>query len=174
MMTFKKYFLLIAAFFCCGILCSCGYHMGSMMHPQIKSIAFADIQNETKEPLLTEIIRRELAGQFQFDGSLRIAEKETADCILYMKIVNIKTGTIREESSDGQETYRPAEFGMEITADFTVIIPGRSEPLIPMRRISARSIYQYQADPQLGRINGLRQACFDLSRKAVQYTTEAW
>lgn len=174
MKIFKSGFFAVAAALVCCLLCSCGYHMGSMMHPQIKTIAFADIQNETKEPMLTSTMRRELAGQFQFDGSLRIAEKETADCILYMKIIKVKTGTIREDSSDGQETYRPAEFGMEITADFTVIVPGRSEPLIPMRRISARSIYQYQADPQLGRLNGLRQACFELARLAVQYTTEAW
>jgi len=34
--------------------------------------------------------------------------------------------------------------------------------------------YQYNADPNVGKYYGMRQAAYDLSRLIVQYTTEAW
>ena len=156
------------------VLASCGYHMGSMMHPQIKTIAFADVQNDTKEPMLIPIVRSQLAEQFQTDGSLKIVDKESADCILYCRIVKVSNTTIRDGSSDGDRTYRPKEFRISVTAEIVVLVPGRSEPLIPLRRIVGGAIYQYESDPQIMRFAGLKQACYRLARQAVQYTTEAW
>ena len=79
--------------FCCMIfLSSCGYyHMGSMMHPQIKTIAISTIRNDTREPLLTELARTQIAARFQSDNSLKLVSKEEADCILYVRLVNVST-----------------------------------------------------------------------------------
>jgi len=153
-------------------LSSCGYHMGSMMHPQIKTIGFADVRNETKEPMLIPILRGQLAEQFQTDGSLKVVEKDSADCILYCRVVKVGTEIVREETMTGVE--RPREFRLTIVADFTVLVPGRSEPLIPLRRIDGSSLYQYEGDPQVARLACLKLASRELARMAVQYTTEAW
>lgn len=155
-------------------LTSCGYHMGSMMHPQIKSIAFAEIRNDTKEPLLTPVFRNQLAARFQFDNSLSIKSKATADCILYCRILKVETQSIREESADGNETYRPTEFEIKIEAEFSVLIPGKSKPLIPGRKVSATAKYQYNADPNEGKYYGMRQCAYNLANLIVEYTTEAW
>ena len=161
---------MIAAFFLSG----CGYRMGNMMHPQIKTIAFAEIRNDSKEPLLTPVMRNQLAARFQFDNSLSIKTEKTADCILYCRIISTKTRTIREDSTDGDRTYRPTEFEITIKAEFTVLIPGKSEPLIPTRQVSASAKYQYNADPTVGTYYGMRQCAFELANQIVQYTTEAW
>ncbi len=168
--TFKILIMILGAM----CLCSCGYHMGSMMHPQIQTVAIADIVNETKEPLVIEIMRNKLAERFQVDGSMKLKSLEKADCIVHCRILSVNTHTIREDSDDGQETYRPTEFGITITAEFTVLVPGRSEPLIPLRKVSGRANYQYEADPQIGRIAGIKQAGNNLAALIVQYTTEAW
>ncbi len=173
-MTYKRFLFIVSGVFCCLLFCSCGYHMGSMMHPQVKTIAIADIRNDSKEPLLTPVMRAQLAEQFQFDGSLELTDKESADCVLYCRISKVDSRSVRDASSDGQLTYRPAEFRATIVCNFTVIIPGRSEALIPMREVSGSGDYQYETDSQLGRLAGLKIAAFNASRLIVQYTTEAW
>ena len=163
----------LAALFCLA-LSGCGYHMGSMMHPQIKTIAVSDIRNDSREPLLSPVLRNQLCEAFQFDNSLSLKEKDEADCILYCRVVSVDTQTIRESSTDSDRTYRPSEFQIRINAEFMVKIPGKSEPLIPLRSVSAYSNYQYNADPSVGKYYGMRQAAYNLSRLIVQYTTEAW
>ena len=154
---------------------SCGYyHMGSLMHPQVQSIAFAEIRNDTREPLLTGIVRGQLAGQFQFDNSLKIKSRDEADCILYCRITDVTTRSIRFDSTDSEKTYRPAEFSVTINAEFTVLIPGRAEPLIAKRSVSGTANYQYNADPNAGKYYGMRQAAYNLANTIVEYTTEAW
>ena len=155
-------------------LCGCGYHMGSMMHPQIKSIAISEIRNDTREPLLTEVFRNQLAEAFQFDNSLSLKSKADADCILYCRIISAETRTIRESSTDADRTYRPSEFMITLNAEFMVKIPGKSEPLIRLRPVSGSAYYQYNADPNVGKYYGMRQAAYNLSRMIVEYTTEAW
>ena len=162
--------------FCCVLLLSsCGYyHMGSMMHPQIKTIAISTIRNDTREPLLTELARTQIAARFQSDNSLKLVSKEEADCILYVRLVSVSTSMSRYNPGYEEDEYRPAEFHLDLRAEMEVLIPGRSEPLISKRAVSAGANYQYNVDPQVGKYYGMRQACFNLGGAIVEYTTEAW
>ena len=154
---------------------SCGYyHMGSMMHPQIKTIAISTIRNDTREPLLTELARVQIAARFQSDNSLKLVSKEEADCILYVRLVDLETSVSRYNPGYEEDEYRPAEFHLTLNAEMEVLIPGRSEPLIKKRTVSGAANYQYNVDPQVGKYYGMRLACFDLGGEIVEYTTEAW
>ena len=119
-------------------------------------------------------MRNQLAARFQADNSLSLKSKSTADCILYCRIIKTKTASIREDSSDGYETYRPSEFEITIDAEFSVVIPGKSVPLIPNRKVQAKAKYQYNADPNEGKYYGMRQCAYNLANIIVEYTTEAW
>lgn len=170
-----KLTLAAAAIILCGIICtSCGYHMGSMMHPQIKTIAIDTIKNDTREPLLTTVARQQIASQFQFDNSLALKEKDDADCILYCRIISVTNRAIRYDSEDNDKTYRPNEFSITVKAEFTVLVPGRSEPLIKKRTVTGSAYYQYNVDPAVGKYYGMKQACYNMAREMVEYTTEAW
>jgi hypothetical protein len=174
---FPRKLLAVCAFvFCCILSASfCGcYHMGSMMHPQIKTIAISTIRNDTREPLLTELARNQIAARFQSDNSLKLVSKEEADCILYVRLTGVTTFMRRYNPSYVDDDYRPAEFHVNLKAEMEVLIPGRSEPLIPKRTVTGGANYQYNVDPQVGKYYGLRQACFDLGGEIVEYTTEAW
>ena len=167
--------LLAVASCCMAFLSSCGYyHMGSMMHPQIKTIAISTIRNDTREPLLTELARTQIAARFQSDNSLKLVSKEEADCILYVRLVSVSTSMRRYKPSYVDDDYRPSEFRVSLTAEMEVLVPGRSEPLIRKRTVSAAACYQYNVDPQVGKYYGLRQACYELGGDIVEYTTEAW
>ena len=71
-------------------------------------------------------------------------------------------------------TYRPAEFQITVTLEYSVLIPGRGAPLIPKRTVSGSANYQILADPAISRTNALKQACYNTAKLAVEYTTEAW
>lgn len=155
-------------------LTSCGYHMGSMMHPQIKTVAIAEVRNETREVLASAIMRKQIAERFQFDNTLKITSPEKADCIVMCRILSIKNAGVVWKSTDDDMTFRPSEFSITINAEFTVTIPGSAVPLVPMRKVSGSATYQFTADPAIGRENGLTQACYNMANLIVEYTTEAW
>ena len=68
-------FSLFSLVMTCFLTTSCGYQVGSMMHPQIQSIAVADVKNDTKEPYVSSVMRGNLAEQFQVDGSLKLTKR---------------------------------------------------------------------------------------------------
>lgn len=162
--------------FCCILFAaSCGYyHIGSMAHPQIKTIAVSTIRNDTREPLLTELARTQIAARLQSDNSFKLVSKEEADCILYVRIVSSTNSMRRYNPGYLEDEYRPAEFHISLKAEMEVLIPGRSEPLIAKRTVTGGANYQYNVDPQVGKYYGMRQACYDLAGEIVEYTTEAW
>ena len=164
--------VLAAAVFSSG----CGYKIGarSLMHPQVKSIAVAEVKNDTLEMLASSVMRQQLCERFQFDGGLKLKNLGASDCVLYGRITKVSNMTIREDSKDNDITYRPAEFQLSVTFEFSVLIPGRGEPLISPRSVVGTATYQILADPAVSRANALKQACLSAAKLAVEYTTEAW
>jgi len=152
----------------------CGYHIGSLMHPQVKTIAIAPVTNDTLEPLAAAQMRKALCEQFQFDGSLKLKQLDTADCILYGRVIKVETTATSEDTSDNKQTYRAAEWSVAVTFEFVVMVPGRKKPLIDTRRVKGSARYQVMADQAVTRRRGVEQACRNAAEQAVVYTTEAW
>ncbi len=171
---FKRYFLLAAASTLLALCGSCGYHLGSLAHPQLKSIAIAPVKNDTLEPYVSDIMRQQLCEQFQFDGSLKVKSLEEADVILYCIVKEVKNDSVSWHSTDNQVTYRPYQFTLSVKAEFSVVMPGRGEPVVRSREVSESATYDITSDPQQGRSNGIKQACYNDARKIVEYTVEAW
>lgn len=152
----------------------CGYQMGSIMHPQVKSIAIAPVLNETMIPNAAAFMRQALAEQFQWDASIRVESMEKADCILYGRILDVKNKSTMQQSYDGEQRYTPSEWDAEVKFEFVVIIPGRTEALIPNRQVVGHASYQVLADHEITKKRGIQQACRDAAEQAVVYTVEAW
>ncbi len=156
------------------ILTSCGYHLGPIMHPQVKTIAIAPVENDSIEPEVSAHLRQSLAEQFELDGALKVKSLSEADCVLYARVTKVANTGTSTDSYDGNQTYTPAEFSLSITVEYTVIIPGRTEPLIELREISGSAKYQVLADSNIARRRGVQQACRDAAEQAVVYVVEAW
>ncbi len=162
--------LLAGLFFQSG----CGYHMGSLAHPQVKSIAIAPIPSDALDPMAGPYMRQLLSEQFQFDASLKVEGLQEADCILYGRIINVRTTAVGHDSYDAEQRYTPSEWTLEVKFEFSVLIPGREKPLVGTRQVLGSATYQVMADHEATRKLGLRQACRDAAEKAVVYTVEAW
>ena len=157
-------------------LCGCGYRVGSLMHPQIKSIAIAPVSNETMLYNAGAQMRGILAECFQSDGSLKLVSEGTADCILYAKIVSATFSQITWESNanSSDDEFLPDQWRVNISVAVTVMIPGRAEPLIRETTVSGATNFVAGADLESSRTYAVRQACFQAAKQVVVRTTEAW
>ncbi len=156
------------------MLTGCGYHLGTFMHPQVKSIAIAPVVNDSTAYNVAAEMRGKLTEAFMRDGSLKVENLRDADCILYAKVVNIAFAEVTESSYDDDVVYRAAEWQVRIEVEFSVIIPGREGHLIKPRTITANANFQVQADMDTNRRYGIQQAAWNAANTIVEYTTEGW
>ncbi|WP_294478878.1 LPS assembly lipoprotein LptE [uncultured Victivallis sp.] len=164
-----------AAMLFCG---GCGYRIGSLVHPQLKTVAVAPVQNETLEYNLTAQVRNLLCERFMTDGSLKLVDEKEADCIVYARIVDAKYAEVSWAEStraeDGEDILLPNEWSVTLVIEYTVIIPGRVQPLVSARRVSGTANFQTGPDQLTGRMNGVRQAAYAAAKQVVASFTEGW
>lgn len=168
-----KTFFLSLAVTAALMFSGCGYRVGSLMHPQISSVAVAPVVNETVMYNASAILRQKLAELFTTDGSLKLKNIGNADCIVYARIVKISYKESSGHISDDDE-FLPNEWTVTADVEFSVVIPGRAKPLIGPRVVSGTSQFVSDADLENARTNGMRQALFDAARSVVSNLTEAW
>ena len=158
------------------ILCGCGYRVGSIMHPQIKSIAIAPVSNDTMMYNAAAQMRGTLAECFQSDGSLKLVSEGTADCILYAKIVSANFSQLSWDSNatNSDDEFLPDQWRVTISAVITVMLPGRAEPLMKNVTVSGSTNFVAGADLESSRYYAVRQACYQAAKQAVVKVTEAW
>ena len=169
----KKLFRLIilgAAMSC--LLTACNYRVGSLMHPQIQSIAIGDIINDTAEYNLSYQLKQLLAEEFMTDGSVELANRRVADAIVFARIISV--GYSEEAGRDwGDGVYHPMEWRARVVVEFSVIVPGEKNPLVSSQAIGI-SYFQAKADTDVMRQRAAMMACRDAAAKIVQSTVEAW
>ena len=169
----KKFALLAAAL---TVLLSggCGYRVGSLMHPQIESIAIAPVTNETVAYNVGPQVRSLLCETFQQDGSLQLKREGNADCILYARVISISFSQSTWSSNYDDENYIPTQWNVSVNIEYSVVIPGELTPLISSRTASGSTTFMTGADMETGRMNGIRQAAFQAAKEIVHQVTEAW
>ncbi len=157
-------------------LCGCGYHIGTFGHPQIKTIAIAAVKNDTTVYNLAYQMRNYLSEQFMLDGTLKVVSEKKADCIIYMHItdVTVREVTTTTQYDDRNNNFQPEEWAITVTAEYSVIIPGRKKPLIPLRQVTGTANFQAPGDTDSAKRQGAGQACREAAVMAVEFTTEAW
>lgn len=171
MRIFSRYFIALILLL---TLTSCGYHVGSIAHPQIRTIAFSPVVNETYLPNVSEYMRQALSEAFQKDGSWKVVSIEKADCIMYGRIVNVTTTAPNIAISAGSITYMTNQFGLTLTYEFTVIVPGRPQPLVSTTQVIGSVQYQVPVDYYVAQQEALQSACYQTALDAVYATVEAW
>ncbi|MDD5596732.1 MAG: LPS assembly lipoprotein LptE [Victivallaceae bacterium] len=172
--TKSRFLLLCTGSVLFVMLSGCGYRFGHIMHPQVKSIAVAPVTNETLVYNASAYLRNKLTEAFMRDGALEVKSLREADCIIYVRVVDVNYRETTPASYDDEITYRPMEWRIWMTVEFTVIIPGNKEPLIKLQEVTADALFQVQADFFVNRQRGIEQCSWHVARRVVQQVTEAW
>ena len=173
-MSFFRLFLLSAVLVSAGFLQGCGYHLGSLCHPQIKTVAIAEVKNETYEVLAAALLRDLLAERFQFDNSLKLTSLDKADCIVYARVLSVTNHNVSWRYNSKVDDYRANEYRLSVSVEYLVRIPGRGQPLVAKSVATGSSQYLFSHDPAIGRLSALKQALLRVSNSIVSATTEAW
>jgi len=155
------------------LLSGCGYRIGSLMHPQIESIAIAPVVNETVSYNIGPQVRGLLCETFQQDGSLQLRRESNADCILYARVTGIYFSNHTWSSTYDEDNYVPTEWMVKVSIDYSVVIPGELKPL-KKGFATGSATFMTGADMEAGRTNGIRLAAFDAAKNIVHQVTEAW
>lgn len=157
----------------CG---GCGYRLGSIAHPQLKTVAVAPVQNETTEVNLTAQVRNLLCERFMTDGSLKLVDEKKADCIVYARIIKVSFSEVSwaKHDKEQEDLFVPNEWRVSLIIEFSVVIPGRAEPLVKTRTVSGTADFETGPDQMTGRMNGVRQAAYAAAEKVVSSFTEGW
>jgi len=166
--------LLIAALLPLLYLTSCGYHVGSISNPQIKTIAIAPIINETYNNGIADDVRQALSEKFMLDGSWKVKPQSEADCILYGRVTNITTSAENISIGNSGVVYITTQFNMTVSFEYTVIIPGRAQPVIPTTQVQATVQYEVPVDQYIAQQQAFTQAGWQIAGTVVANCTENW
>lgn len=175
MKLFAKAAMLSLVLLCGG----CGYHVGSMMHPQVKSIGVAPVVNDTAFFNCASQLRSMLCETFMTDGSLKLKDVKSADCVIYARVIGVDFSEISVaeatefRSADSAE-YTPNRWRVAVDVQFSVEIPGRAKSLISLRKVTGTARFENTVDMQVGREGGVRQALYQAARSITAQVTEAW
>ena len=156
------------------LLTSCGYHMGSTMHPQIKNIAIGKVINDTTIYNASVQLQQMLSEQFMYDGDLKVVNFSNAQSIIYARIMSVSYAMVSGRNATEDGIYKPADWDVRVMVEFSVILPGEKAPLIPRRVIRGTSTFRQQADLETERARAIKMALYDAAKKIVQETTEQW
>ncbi len=167
----RKVLLFCASFAAAVWSAGCGYSCGSLGHPQLKTIAVAPVTNETLSYNAAAQMRNLLCETFTTDGSMKLVSMAKADCIVYVTVSKMKISEIDWSDDDNLQAN---EWRCSVEAKYSVILPGRGKPLISNVSVSGSSDFVSGPDLENSRLNGMRQAMYDASKKIVSNITEAW
>ena len=170
----KKFMLITVSGFIVLLLSGCGYHLGTFANPQIKTIAIAPITNDTIQISASALMRQALIDRFHFDGAYKTANMHTADAVLYGKITSIEFTAANILTATDGVTFMTKEFGVTLEFSYSVVIPGRSTPVVPQTSVSESVQFQVPVDLFPARQSGIKQAARTVAEKVVWRCTEGW
>jgi len=93
----------------------CGYRLGSLLPPDLRSIAVPNFKNYTHEPGIEIQVTNGVIERFQVDGTLDVVSQEEADLLLIGEIIDYKREGLRFSS----RTDLTTEFRVTIAVRLT-------------------------------------------------------
>ena len=156
------------------VLCGCGYSFTSLTHPPLESVAVAPVTNETLSYNASAVLRQKLTELFTVDGSMKLKTVQSADCIVYARILKVNFRELGISSTNDDDDFLPEEWKVTVSVEFSVVIPGRAKPLIGPKTVTGTAEFVNGNDLETARLNGVKQALFSAAGTIVSNLTEAW
>ncbi len=148
-----------------------GYHLGNTLPPGITSITIPVFINETREPGLETVVTAGTIQEFQKDGSLKVVQKEQANCLLEVKIRKYETEPLRYRRD---KAVTANEYRLKLTADVVLKkLPGK-EVLVTTTDVIGFTTFAALSDLPSARRAALPKAAADLGQRIVKTVVEYW
>jgi len=158
-----------------------GYHLGGLMHPQVRNIAVGQFENTLDEPGLGARFRDMLVAALLTDGSVHVTTPDRADAVIEGRIVQYKfsesaRAKVRSEKerSTDRDAYQTTVFKAKVVVAYTLRVPGRTRPLLDERRVVGIAEFPAMPDMRKAHTTGLEAALRDAAVRTAASVTEAW
>ena len=168
----REFRILLLSTALAGSLAGCaGYRVGSLLPPEIQTVAVPTFENRTTEPLLENVVTDAVIRELQTEGTLRIVPEAQADCVLRGTITDYQLVPLRYSRSDRAV---PSEYRAVITAAFVL------ENARTGTEITARPMLYGEYDFPIGgdlitsETRAKPEAALDLAHDIVEGVVEAW
>ncbi len=158
---------------CLSLLAGCtglGYRLGSSLPPDIRSVYVPAFVNNSDEPMIETEATQAVISEFQRDGSLRIADIDSADAVLEVVLTGFKLEPVRYDRDDTRAT---SEYRMWIYADVLFTRTANGEEIA---RASVHGEHDFDPGGDLAsaKANALPGAAANLARRIVRSVVEYW
>jgi len=158
-------------------LAGCGYTTGSLLPAHMKSIAVPNFDNKTYEAGLGIDVTKKIVNRFVFDGSLKIATKESADIILTGEVLQYDRVPLRYADNDTVEEYR-----VVITVNIALRDMVKNTLVWHEPKFKGEYTYYTSAASATGaagtsvasEADAKKEAIIELARDIVKRTVEGW
>lgn len=157
-----------------------GYNTGRIGHPQIDSIAVATVQNMTSRPELRVELQKGLRAAVQNNGAYKLKVGSSADCIIHTRVMSVETDGVgsafraEDKDNDSLQDYGSSIYRVTMQVEYTVLLPGKSRPLIPLTKVSGYGRFTEMGDIEVARKIASRSAAGDVAQQIISQITEAW
>ena len=159
-------------------LTSCSYKVGSLAHPQIKTVAILPIKNTSDEPRAGTFMQQQLAERFMLDGSLKVTTADKADIIIRGDIKNYDLNVVgsvkqsEEPTSDRDEFFSASIF--RATLAFNYEIYTKDGWFVQSGNPSSFADFTQLIDLEVEKRQAIKRAAYEVSKKVVNNITEAF
>ena len=148
-----------------------GYNLGSMLPLDIKTVFVPLLINQTNEPNIEGETTRAVIDFIQRDGSLKIANRDTADARLQVILTRFQIVPI---AFDQDRRTAAEEYRMYLTASVRLIRQSNGEILAENPSVRGESTFPLQGDLTKSKSVGLPEAAKDLAHDIVEKIVEYW
>jgi len=155
-----------------ALLTGCaGYRVGSLLPPDIQTVAVPTFTNTTQEPLLENVVTDAVVRELQTEGTLRIAPESQADCVLRGTITGYQLVPLRYSRSDRAV---PSEYRAVITAGFVLENTRTGAEITARPMLYGEYDFPIGADLITSETRAKPGAALDLAHDIVESVVEAW
>lgn len=147
------------------------YRLGSMLPGDVRTVYIPTCINKTTEPLIEQDVTQAILSQTQMDGSLRIADAETADTILEITLIRFWLDPV---SYVAGESSTANQYRLSIRASF--VLYRRADRFVVAESPGLTGWYDFDfaGDMTSSKAIALGPAADDLGRRIINNIVQYW
>jgi len=160
-------------------IAGCGYTTRSTLPSRFRTIHIdhfvnkIDYSSEKRRniyfPLLEVTARNAVINRYQFDGNLRIAEKDVADLILEAELTQYRRSALRYTDNDDVQEYR-----VYVVINMTLWDTANNVVKWEEGGFTGEATYFIEGPLVTTEESAVDEAVLDLARRIVERTIEDW
>ena len=156
-----------------GCLCwlfGCAYYSTSSgLIGGIRSVAIPVAENETSEFGIAELMTERIDDAFTRDGQLRVIDEESADAVLFLRIIALDDAPFTYTASEETQQYR-----FKVLTDVELQKTEEGDQLLQLDNLEGWGIYDASLADEVGRDKAVEAALDMIIEEIIDRTTASW